>query len=472
MLCTTPAPAGSDRFGSGAVTEFQEQGGFATMDPSGLRRWLTSFVMTRLNRPGRVEKAQARAERERVARGEPHRLEFFHQVDDPYSHLAAQCLRPLVQRYGVELVPYIVPGPGGANLPEPDLLPALACYDAALVAPQYGLRYPADLPAPDPALCRRAEQVLTAVDPARFPEAAVELGEALIAADEAAIDRLAGQYGEAEPATAAETLAAGAARRAELKHYAGAMFYYGSQWYWGVDRLYHLEKRWRELGLGGDEPPLYPRPAVEFGSYKANGSLTLEFYASLRSPYTAIVFDQAVELAERTGVRLDLRPVVPMVMRGVSLSREKGMYIFADTYREAQARGVTDFGYFYDPIGRPVRRCYSLFSWAKEQGKHVALMSSFLKAAFREGINTNRDSGLRRVVERAGLSWEEARSVIDNDDWQALLEENRNAMYAFGSWGVPTFRLLDARGNTIAWAWGQDRLWLIAREIQRVLIQA
>ena len=45
-------------------------------------------------------------------------------------------------------------------------------------------------------------------------------------------------------------------------------------------------------------------------------------------------------------------------------------------------------------------------------------------------------------------------------------------MYGFGSWGVPTFRLLDARGNTVVWAWGQDRLWLIAREIQRALVEA
>jgi 2-hydroxychromene-2-carboxylate isomerase len=75
-------------------------------------------------------------------------------------------------------------------------------------------------------------------------------------------------------------------------------------------------------------------------------------------------------------------------------------------------------------------------------------------------------------LDRAGLSWREAQSVIDNDDWQEALEANRQAMYAFGSWGVPTFRLLDARGNTVVWAWGQDRLWLIAREIQRVLVQA
>jgi 2-hydroxychromene-2-carboxylate isomerase len=250
------------------------------------------------------------------------------------------------------------------------------------------------------------------------------------------------------------------------------MFRYGGEWYWGVDRLYHLERRWQGLGLGAAGSDLFPRPAIEPGSYKANGSLTLEFYPSLRSPYTASIFDKTTELAERTGVRLALRPVLPMVMRGVSATREKGLYIFFDAFREGRARGMADFGHFYDPIGEPVRRCYSLFPWAREQGRSAALLSAFFRAAFTEGVNTDSDRGLRHVVEQAGLSWQAAQEVLDNDDWQAELEANRQAMYAFGSWGVPTFRLLDARGNTLVWAWGQDRLWLIARELQRVLIQA
>jgi 2-hydroxychromene-2-carboxylate isomerase len=50
-----------------------------------------------------------------------------------------------------------------------------------------------------------------------------------------------------------------------------------------------------------------------------------------------------------------------------------------------------------------------------------------------------------------------------------LLEENRLAMYAAGLWGVPSFRLLDAQGHPLLALWGQDRLWLVAREIQRQL---
>ena len=59
-------------------------------------------------------------------------------------------------------------------------------------------------------------------------------------------------------------------------------------------------------------------------------------------------------MAEETGVELVVRPVLPMVMRGVPVTRQKGLYIFTDTAREALDAGVT-FGQFYDPVGEPVQ---------------------------------------------------------------------------------------------------------------------
>jgi 2-hydroxychromene-2-carboxylate isomerase len=79
---------------------------------------------------------------------------------------------------------------------------------------------------------------------------------------------------------------------------------------------------------------------------------------------------------------------------------------------------------------------------------------------------------MRLVVERAGLPWDEALGIMGNDEWQDEIEANRLAMYRFGSWGVPSFRLLDAKGGEVLALWGQDRLWLVAREIQRLLGEA
>ena len=82
------------------------------------------------------------------------------------------------------------------------------------------------------------------------------------------------------------------------------MFYYGGEWYWGIDRLYHLEQRLADLGADRlpDTAVIMPKQEVKAGQLRDNGSLTLEVFASVRSPYTAMIFDRALELAETTGV--------------------------------------------------------------------------------------------------------------------------------------------------------------------------
>ncbi|TDG13368.1 2-hydroxychromene-2-carboxylate isomerase [Seongchinamella unica] len=450
--------------------QFKDQGGVASMDPSPFHRWLTSRIVRRICSPQRQQKQRKKLEKARLKAGDKHVVEYFHQVDDGYSHLASQVLLHLAQRYDIELVCHLVRGPQGKNVAEPELLLRLSRYDAFHVAPEYGLQYPEHPQPLEASMVDLANAILAAQDNESFIECAAHVGDALWSDDAQRLQGLAESLGFGTDAEREARLASGIARRAELKHYSGAMFYYGNEWYWGVDRLYHLESRLAELGADREpgEALLVPRPPVEAGPLRDNGSLTLEVYPSLRSPYTSIVFDRTVKLAEDTGVNLVVRPVLPMVMRGVPATREKGFYIFSDTVREARYAGVP-YGNFYDPIGDPVRRCYSLYPWACQQGLGNELLSSFLNAAFAKGINTNNNHGLRKVVEAAGLNWREARQHLGEPGWEAMLEENRLAMYDAGLWGVPSFRLLDEQGNQILALWGQDRLWLFAREIQRQL---
>jgi 2-hydroxychromene-2-carboxylate isomerase len=156
-----------------------------------------------------------------------------------------------------------------------------------------------------------------------------------------------------------------------------------------------------------------------------------------------------------------------MVMRGVPATLTKGRYIFSDALREAELLGVP-FGNMIDPIGRPVEEGFSLFPWAREQGRGAELLSSFLRCAFAERVDTSRPAGLRRVVEDAGLSWGDAQSHVGIDDWRDELEANRVTMYdELGLWGVPSYRVRGPEGEPDWSAWGQDRLWRVAQEIHR-----
>lgn len=416
------------------------------------------------------------AETRRRALGRPHRVLYFHEVADPYSHLAAQVLGRFIARYDIELDCRLV-GPA-ESVPEPGMLAAYARKDAADVAPPYGLAFPPGAAAPDPDLVRRANRLLAGLDAETFVRRAPVVGTAVWAGDRGALERLAQERPGVSEEQSRAAVAAGSALRKRLGHYSGAMFHYAGEWYWGVDRLGYLEERLGGLGLAREpvpaplvvRPDLAPPPGSLARDPLASGgsspALALEFFVSLRSPYTYIAMERVLDLPRRFGIELRLRPVLPMVMRGMEVPAAKRMYITLDTKREAERVGVA-FGRVCDPVGEPVERGFSLYRFARDRGRAAEYLHSFARGAFAEGIDAGTDAGLRRIVENAGLSWEEARAHRDDERWRDELEENRRAMFDAGLWGVPSFRLMSADGGPSFATWGQDRIWLIEREILR-----
>ena len=84
----------------------------------------------------------------RKLRGQRPQVFYFHQVDDPYSHLTAQVLTALLDRYDVDIVPHLVPPPSHAAAPEGEKLAAYSRKDANLLAAVHGLSF-AGARAPD-----------------------------------------------------------------------------------------------------------------------------------------------------------------------------------------------------------------------------------------------------------------------------------------------------------------------------------
>ena len=122
--------------------QFKEQGGAATMDPSPLVRRLTSNLASYLNSERKLIKRRLKAEKARKKEGRPHVVDYFHQVEDGYSHLASQVLEAFAERYDIELRCHMVRGPEGKNAPDAALLLKLSQYDSALIADEYGLKFP------------------------------------------------------------------------------------------------------------------------------------------------------------------------------------------------------------------------------------------------------------------------------------------------------------------------------------------
>ena len=433
-----------------------------------LRSTVTPRIAQILTSTSLLNLRRTRAEVRRKCSGQPHTIHYFHQVGDPYSCLASQLLPVLAERYDAVVQPFLVTCPPDWAAPEREHLVAHSRRDAGQIATPYGLTFRDPGQQPSDASVAEAQCILTAaIQTGCFIKVAADVESALWNGDSAALQSLASKCGAASPHAAEQAALDGAKKRDRLGHYLGATFHYAGEWYWGPDRLYHLESRLHAVGAGRGSnplPALVPPVSLRFQQVERTPSTTparapkLEFFLSLRSPYSYLAVDRTLKLADHYGLELDLRMVLPMVMRGLPVPQMKRTYIMLDCAREARTLGIP-FGRISDPLGKPVERGLSILPSAVEQGRGTEYVRSFLRGVWSQGWNAGNDGGLRAIVERAGLDWTQAREQLTSDAWRAEAESNREAMFAQHLWGVPSFRY----GKTVAW--GQDRLWLIEQAI-------
>ena len=433
-----------------------------------LKTWLMPAISQRLLSRARLLQKRERVEQARVSRGVPHELHYFHQVDDPYSALASTCLPQLMQRYDIKLTPHVVGPPPDNAAPERDKLIAYSRKDAALLARRFSLVFNDQHRQPSAECLDHASRLLVAAIAAGcFSEVATPIAIGLWS-DDAPIPNagLTGHDFSGAPLTPTSAeltqthIDESNRLRQRLGHYLGATFYYGGEWYWGIDRLYHLEQRLQALGAQrpGTVGYLFP-PGVDLKtSVPIPKPLPIDFFVSLRSPYSAIVAPRVFELGRLTGAQVRLRYVLPMVMRGLPVPPEKRSYISQDAAREAFARGIP-FGRLNDPVGRPAERGMALIPLAESVGRAQDYLLSFMHGVWAEGIDAGSNRGLRKIAERAGLDWTRAQQALTDDTWRSTAEKNREAMFSLGLWGVPSFRVGDVA------VWGQDRLWAVEEEL-------
>src|SRR3546814_3987474 len=80
------------------------------------------------------------------------------------------------------------------------------------------------------------------------------------------------------------------------------------------------------------------------------------------------------------------------------------------------------------------------------------------QAVWAEGLDACRDEVVRSVIERCGLDWPAAQRKLAVGVDTAAAEANREALFAAGLWGVPSFRLASFT------TWGRDRLWMLTSQ--------
>ena len=414
-----------------------------------LRTRVTALLTSRVYRQLR----RSTAALIRRIKGQAPVVHYFHQVDDPYSDLAVRALPHLVGRYPITLVPHLVSAPDAGAAPEPQRLVEWSLRDAADLARALNLESPPWQTAPDASAVVQAQAALAGItDPVRFAD-------------------IAAKQQPAEPDLAASDLAdtalqEGNALRQALGHYLGGMFYFEGEWYWGLDRLPYLEQRLQTLSRNNTVAPFVSRLECSVDETQAVPAHTqqrpvLDLYFSFRSPYSWIALPRVFALARRYNAQLNLRFVLPMVMRGLPIPESKRLYIVSDTKREAERVGLP-FGLIADPVGKPTERGLAVLHHAIQAGKGEAFALSFMRGVFAEGISARSDSGLLTLCTRAGITAAQMQAALADASWRAVAEANRGEMFALGIWGVPGFRVNKGSAH-----WGQDRLWLLEQQLRQ-----
>ncbi len=410
------------------------------------------------------QQIRKQTESARQAANRPHEVLYFHKVDDPYSHLTIQCLEQLKSSYEITLKFILV---GEENLDavhEPSLYNIYCLQDVKRIAPFYNIDFQADeYPAKE--LVDKANSILTAIQPEDLIEISTKISSALWQGDAAALDALSSSY-FATKAEVKEHLIQGNKIRDEKGYYFGSAFYYEKELYWGVDRLPHLEERLADLGAKKphENQNICSLELNAPKDFKSDQKLNLYYYPSLNSPYTFVSTKRVRQMREDYPVNLITKPVLPMLMRMMTIPGFKAKYIISDAAREGR-RHNHEMKSIYSPIGKPARKSYSLFPIIDEAGKGFEYIEALLKASFQDGINIGDESFLQNVVTDLGLDWQLIKKDLNTKRWKKILNDNVEDMYAGNCWGVPSFKITDQDGGNPFYVWGQDRMWLLKEEI-------
>ncbi len=413
--------------------------------------YLTSAVSSQRT----LELQRAWQEIKRKRRGQTHEVLLFHKVDDPYSHLLLQMLQRLRGDFDIKVKPQIIHTLDERMFPEPGLLEEWSLRDASQLAKAFNLDFPTVKKLPDPELCARAEKILLSNEKSdSFVSFAIDVNNALWNKGESSIEALEQEVGRVSDEQRLHLLAKSEHILKKKGHYLGGTLFYGGEWYWGVDRILHLAQRLKSLGIAKTSVDIdqYDHPKNDLSSISS--SAPLDFYFSFRSPYSYLACQRIKKLKDTHDIDLNIKPVLPMVMRGLPVPSTKRLYIFLDTKRECERHGIP-FGKTVDPLGEGVNRCMSIYPYAKSQGKELDYIASVSRGIWAEGQDVTQDSALQALCERAQLNWDDARLYLQKSEWQTMAESNRSDMINLGFWGVPSFQYKNKS------FWGQDRLWAI-----------
>jgi 2-hydroxychromene-2-carboxylate isomerase len=398
--------------------------------------------------------------KQRLART-PKRLDFYFDVADPWSYLAAQATLRLCRAYPVELGVHIVTPPASDVDSSPELRRKHALRDARDVAAHLDLDFGGK--DADGGSIKRAGQVLVRERaPMAQLEAAIAVGAALWSGDQKQLTLLMGQLGHEAQGSVAPALNASYMLLRKAGFYQAASWHWDGEWYGGIDRVPYLEAALANATADAPPPVLARRaPLAPERIAGVAERPVVDFWFSFRSPYSYLALERVAELAARHPIDLRVRPVLPLEARGAQMVRQKKLYLVRDAKREADRLSIP-FGAISDPHIKGAEHAIAVaHAIATSGGDVLGFARSAMRGAWAEARDLTSYVDLRAVVERAGVDWAIAKDALAGDAWRAWCQAAAADLAVAGLWGVPSFKVGDYA------TWGQDRIDYLDDRLRR-----
>jgi 2-hydroxychromene-2-carboxylate isomerase len=171
---------------------------------------------------------------------------------------------------------------------------------------------------------------------------------------------------------------------------------------------------------------------------------TLEFFFDIASPYSYLASTQVERICERTGARLEWKPVL---LRGIFKATGnispltnpvKAMYLMKDVLDWCKHYGIPPLVL---PEAFPIRSLTAdrLLLVAQEQGRLPALMRSLYAAAFHKGLDVNEPRVLEDALKAAELDAAASLAKAETQAIKDALRANTDDAIARGAFGLPLF---------------------------------
>ncbi len=382
-----------------------------------------------------------------------HHATFYFDLEDPYSYLLLHIVEELEQAFQISFDVLVVAPRDPSYFPEQESLERYGLIDAGYLAQAWGLEFPTLIPNQKRIKTEAYRLLLkNRSTTAEWIQLAKEASDAYWHGDFPKIHKLVQQNKTLDAFDVSETLRKNTQAFYRTGFYMPASIHYRGEWYWGLDRIYLLRDRLKRLSAQEHRTVFYP----DWGRVRvpSRPNDDVDLYFSFRSPYSYIAIARLyLHQSDYPIEDISLKPVLPMVTRGLPVPKVKKMYILQDAARVAHFEDI-EFGRVWDPLGKGVERALSIFFNTPREIR-LEVCYRILNDIWAKGKDVSTNHYLKEICtdfklnERTILAYEESRRYLKET------EQNRQALTRMGLWGVPSFK----KGKLVAW--GQDRMPLI-----------